>query len=127
MVIIAAVLILVGLVVLADGYAEFQPWNVRPDISVNSYFILGVLPGLEYQARRGDAYYVICDLSYGRYFEPSAKPAPGYEQECARAKRFYEALLKQQPIWSSVPERPIHAFTNPTIYVYKVGAEGLKF
>ena len=115
--------------VFADGYAAIGnsalPFaHMRQDVNVRSSFILPQMGGFEYQLNSGEAYYVICDLSYSRYFEPSAYPGPGYEEQSKFSKRFYQYLLTTQtPVWSSVPKRSMEAFTNPTIHVYRMTLE----
>ena len=109
--------------VLADGYAELTAREIgRGDLNINSHFILPLMPGFEYQLRRGgEKYIVICDLAYNRYFETSALPAPGHEQTCENARKFYAKLLKEHvPVWSYKSARPMYAFTNPAISVYRL-------
>lgn len=112
--------------VFADYYAgltfpDSQFARSRRDVLVRTAFILPQMPGFEYQVGRFDAYYVICDLSYKRYFEPSVRPAPGHEDGSARAKAFYSRLLYQStPVWVSSPARNMYAFTNPEIRVYRL-------
>lgn len=119
--------------IYADGYSElsnYGPTGIsgkRPDLQLSGSFFLGQMPGLRYEISRGEAYYVICDLSYDRFFEPSMIPSPGWERRAASARAFYENLLtKQTPVWSAVPKWPMKAFTNPAIYVYKLTPEKLK-
>ena len=115
--------------VFSDGYAELHDYSLpfihkRRDIDLRTSFILPQMGGLPYYLRTGEAYYVICDLSYSRYFEPSAYPAPGNESSSEYSRRFYEYLLKTQtPVWSSVTRNNMHAFTNPDIYVYRLTPE----
>ena len=115
--------------VFADQYAELNDdglpfaWK-RRDVSLRTNFILPQMGDFRRQLNYGEAYYVICDLSYSRYSERSAYPGPGYEETSVFSKRFYEYLLTTQtPIWSSVPARPMNAFTNPTIHVYRMNPE----
>jgi MFS family permease len=117
--------------VFADGYSEIEDYQMpfvrqRRDVDLRAYFILGRLPGIQYQMKNLDAYYVLCDLSYARYFEPSAKPAPANERSSALARDFYDFLLKQTPIWTSIPKRPMQGFTNPEIRVYHLTPEMAK-
>lgn len=109
--------------VFNDHYARmplpYGPLENRGDLNIRTHFILGLMPGLQYQLTRSDAYYIICDLSYNRFFEPSVRAAPGNEDASARAKAFYEKLLTEHtPIWVAAPKRNMHAFTNPEIRVY---------
>ena len=71
---------------------------------------------------RSGGYAVICQTAYDRYFEPSVVSPPGQEYRNERNRRFYQTLLEQHaPIWQSVPDHPIDAFTNPIIKVYRLG------
>lgn len=113
--------------VYSDFYARLDHLqSVRPDIYVTSgFFLPDVIPDVDYIARTGGGFVVICDMAYNRYYEPSAFPAEGHGYRVERNKQFYTTLLeKHAPIWQHVPEKPIEAFTNPTIKVYWVKPSG---
>ena len=64
-------------------------------------------------------YAVICEMSYGRYFEPSVVSPPKEQYRNERNRRFYQTLLEQHaPIWQSVPgTRPMPSRTPPSRYI----------
>ena len=98
--------------------------NLRPDVRVYSPMFAASVGSLTDLARYGECYVVICQTAYDRYFEPSAMPAMGNEDEILQMKSFYQTLLeKYVPVWQSVPAHYTGAFANPDIKVYRLKRE----
>ena len=108
--------------VFADGYAELHDYSLpfvhkRRDVDLRTGFILPQMGGCRITCAAAG---LLRDLrlSYSRYFEPSAHPAPGNENsQRVRNRRFYQYLLKTQaPVWRSVP-RTQHARLHQPRYL----------
>jgi hypothetical protein len=68
---------------------------------------------------RSYRYIAICDVAYERYMVPEAHGVGERGEEFDTRKAFYRTLIDRcTPVWKSVPADPMHAYTNPTIYLF---------
>ena len=59
------------------------------------------------------------DIAYERYSVPEAHGYGDRGEEFELRKNFYRTLIDRcTPVWKSVPTNPMHAYTNPAIYLY---------
>lgn len=65
----------------------------------------------------------VCDLSYGRLFNPRIRPTPGTETLYQRRRNFYEQLFRTATLeWEYVPPRPTGGYVNPAIRLYRLSS-----
>lgn len=70
---------------------------------------------------RGVDYLVICDLAYGRYFDPHRRPVAGEEAAVATIRERYRVLLEDTPPLFSRERTPgTFEFSNPAVSVYRL-------
>jgi hypothetical protein len=70
--------------------------------------------------QQGYDYVVMCENAYGRYVLPFTIPEPGFEEEFARRRRWYQRAFALKPAWANEPAHSTYSFTNPTIRIYRV-------
>jgi hypothetical protein len=86
--------------------------------SVNFAPQIGSLAQLTEQ---GISHVVVCDIAYGRYFDPEVIPVPGFQAEYLRRRRWYDRLFHEaRLVWRSAPSPPTYSSINPEIRVYRL-------
>ncbi|HSH96005.1 MAG TPA: hypothetical protein VK968_17800, partial [Roseimicrobium sp.] len=115
-----------GASIAADFYAGLRD-DGRPNHTSDGWEGFSVAPewyGFAPQAAgwgnlRNFRYIAICDIAYERYSVPEAHGYGDRGEEFELRKNFYRTLIDRcTPVWKSVPTNPMHAYTNPAIYLY---------
>jgi hypothetical protein len=115
-----------GATIAADFYAGLRD-DGRPQHSSDEWHGFRIEPSyygfapqvVGWGNLRDVRYVAICDIAYERYTVPQAHGYGDRAYEFNVRKEFYRKLIDHcTPVWKSVPKHPMHAYTNPTIYLY---------
>lgn len=92
---------------------------------VRGYFFAPQAGSFERLRRQKIEYVAVADIAYARFFNPEARDVPENEGRLKRFREWYETLDRDHElVWASrQPEEEkfnMHAFTNPTIKVYRL-------
>ena len=79
---------------------------------------MGPLEGLP---ASGVTHVAVCDVAYGRYFDPHIVPVPEFRPEYDRRRAWYDRLFREgRLVWEAQPIAPTYAVTSPTVRVYEL-------
>ncbi len=89
-------------------------------INFRSVYMIGEQNSIERLRSEGVTHVIANELMYRRFFNPNLIPREGVKLEFERAKKLYEDVFAETPLWQMTNDSPLDAFTNPTLALYDI-------